>query len=791
MKNLLKLLISFVMITLFGWAGAIQAQQILPFPPAPSSSTAGPTMAESIYNKQKQPNHLPKDAPNILIILIDDAGPGTPDTYGGEVHSPNLTRVANAGISYNRFHSTAMCSPTRASILTGRNHTNVGFGQIAELANDWDGFNGEIPKSSATMAKVLTEYGYNTAAFGKWHNTPPGVSTSKGPFDLWPTGVGFEYFYGFLAGEASQYEPSLVRNTTVISTPEHLADGSTFQLTGAMADDAIYWLREQKAFNPDKPFFMYWAPGAVHGPHHVTKEWADKYKGKFDDGWDAYREQAFKKQKELGWIPQDTKLTPRDPSMNSWASIPADEKAFQSRLMEIFAGYGEYADYNAGRVLDELEKQGRLGNTLVFYIWGDNGSSAEGQLGSISELIAQNGIKSTVKQQIDALDQLGGLDVLGSAKTDNMYNAGWAWAGSTPYKGTKLLSYFGGTRQPMAVCWPGTIKPDKTPRTQFSHVVDVVPTIYEILDIPFPQVVDGFTQDKIDGTSFKYTFADAQAPDQKHTQFFDIMGSRGIYHDGWYACTFGPRNPWAQGLFDLKTWDPRNDTWELYDLTKDWSQANDLAKQMPEKTRDMQQLFLIESAQNKNMPIGGGLWTFIHPEDRPASPYREWTFFGNIGNMPEFSAPALGNTNNMVKMDLDMPKDANGVLYALGGFSGGLTLYMKDGYLNYEYNLFEIQRTKMKSPNKIEAGKTEVSVHSTFQWNTNRELVGKVAVMVNGKEVMNTTVPICAPIAFTANDCFDIGHDSHSPVSEAYFAKKPFTFEGTVNTTDIKYDVKK
>lgn len=767
------------------------AQQILPFPPTPSASTAGPTMGESIYKNQVPANHLPKDAPNILIILIDDAGPGTPDTYGGEVHTPNLSRVANAGISYNRFHSTAMCSPTRASLLTGRNHTDVGFGQIAELANDWDGFNGEIPKSSATVAKVLTEYGYNTAAFGKWHNTPPGVSTSKGPFDLWPTGVGFQYFYGFLAGEASQYEPSLVRNTTVIQTPEHLEDGSQYQLSGGMADDAIHWLREQQAFAPDKPFFMYWATGAVHGPHQVSKEWADKYKGKFDGGWDAYREKAFNRQKELGWIPQDAQLTPRDSTMASWASIPDSEKPFQRRLMEVFAGFAEYADYNAGRVLDELEKQGRLENTLIFYIWGDNGSSAEGQNGSISELLAQNQIESSIQDHIDALNELGGLDVLGSDKTDNMYNAGWAWAGSTPYKGTKLLgAYFGGTRQPMAVSWPENIKADKTPRPQFSHVIDIVPTIYEILDIELPQVVDGFEQDPMDGISMEYTFADPKAPEQKHTQFFDIMGSRGIYHDGWFAGTFGPRIPWKEGGVDLSKWDPRNDKWELYNIDKDWSQANDLADKMPEKLRDMQQLFLIESATNKNMPIGGGLWTLTHPEDRPASPYREWTFYGNIGNMPEFSAPALGNTNNTVKMNVEMPKNANGVLFALGGFSGGLTMYMKDGYLNYEYNLFEIERTKIKSSSKIPEGKVEIEVHSTFHWTAKRELEGKIQVSVNGKEVMSTTVPRCAPFAFTANDCFDIGHDSHSPVSQAYFEMKPFTFQGTVSTTNIKYDDK-
>ena len=390
---------------------------------------------------------------------MDDVGPGTPSTYGGEINTPTLSRIANMGISFNRFHSTAMCSPTRAALLTGRNHTFVGNGQISAIANDFDGFSGTIPKSSATVAEVLKDYGYNTGAWGKWHNTPEEQISDKGPFDYWPTGYGFEYFYGFLAGEASQYEPDPDAQHHP-SRPKKSRRATTSPRTSRT--DAIKWLREQKAYAPDKPFFMYWAPGASHGPHQVMKEWADKYKGKFDDGWDKYRERTFARAKAKGWIPQNAQLTPRPASMASWESIPEAEKPFQRRLMEVFAGFTEHADYNAGRVIAEIERQGKLDNTLIFYIWGDNGSSSEGLNGTISEQLAQNGIPTKISQHIEALNELGGLDALGGPKTDNMYHAGWAWAGSTPYQGTKLMgAYFGGIRQPMAVSWPKRIKADR------------------------------------------------------------------------------------------------------------------------------------------------------------------------------------------------------------------------------------------------------------------------------------------------------------------------------------------
>ncbi len=749
-------------------------------------------MQTSTYQKREVPRRLKEDAPNILIVLIDDAGPATPDTYGGEIHTPNLSKVAKLGVSYNRFHSTAMCSPTRAALLTGRNHTVVGNGQIAEFANDWDGFSGTIPKTSATVAEVLKAYGYNTSAFGKWHNTPAEQTTSKGPFDYWPTGYGFEYFYGFLAGEASQYEPQMVRNTTVVEHPETTQGHDYYHLTEDITEDAIKWLREQEAFAPDKPFFMYWAPGAVHGPHHVAKEWADKYKGKFDNGWDAYRERAFKRQKEMGWIPQDAQLTKRDKTMPGWESIPESEKAFQRRLMEVFAGFAEHTDHNVGVLIDEIERQGKLDNTIIFYIWGDNGSSAEGQNGTISELLAQNGIPTTIQQHIDVLDELGGLDVLGSPKTDNMYNAGWAWAGSTPYRSTKLVAaHFGGTRQPMAVSWPKNIKSDKTPRPQFHHVIDIVPTIYDVLDIPAPMEVNGFKQDPINGVSMDYTFADAKAEGTRKIQFFDIMGSRGLYYDGWFASAFGLRNPWVPGLPEgAATWNPEEDTWELYNIDEDWSQANDLAKKMPEKLSEMKSMFLVESAKNQNLPIGGGLWSIIyHPEDAPSTPYTEWTFTGRIERMPEFAAPKLGKFDNDVSMEVTIPENANGVLYALGGFSGGLSTYVIDGYLHYEYNLFEINRTQIKSETKLPTGDVIIEVVSRLT-SPKRGSALDVTLKVNGMAVAKGQVPITAAVAFTANDALDFGSDLGSPVSEDYYDLAPFAFNGEIGVTKISYPTK-
>jgi arylsulfatase len=762
-------------------------QESLPFPPKASGSIAGRTMQESVYSPMDAPRRLPDDAPNILVILVDDAGPGLPSTFGGEVRTDTLTKVMGEGISYNRFHTTAMCSPTRASLMTGRNHHRIGNGQIAELANDWDGYSGHIPASTALAAEVLTDYGYSTAAFGKWHNTPAEETTPAGPFDNWPTGKGFEYFYGFLAGEASQYEPNLVRNTTSVLPPQRPEDG--YHLSEDLADDAIRWLRQHTAFEADKPFFVYWASGCLHGPHHIMKEWADRYAGAFDDGWDAYRERVFERAKAQGWIPEDSVLTDRHPTLAAWDDIPEEEKPFQRRLMEVAAGFAEHVDVQIGRLLDEVEALGYADNTLVLYIWGDNGSSGEGQNGTISELLAQNAIPTTVDMHIAALDELGGLDVLGSPKTDNQYHAGWAWAGSTPYKGMKLLaSHLGGTRNPMVIRWPARIEPDPVPRTQFHHCNDVVPTIYEVIGITPPRVVGGVEQQPLDGVSFAYTFDDRDAEGRLRTQYFEIMGSRAIYHDGWMASAFGPRIPWVPGRPEgIDEWTPDQDTWELYHLDEDWTQAHDLAAEHPEKLVELKEVFSIEAARNSVYPVGGALWVPIfHPEMRISTPYREWHFTGDIVRMPEFCAPALGNRDNIVTIDAELPAGASGVLYKLGGKGGGLTCFMDDGFLCFEYNLFILQRTKIRSEQPVAAGRSTITIDTAYaEARPGGPL--DITLSVDGRRVATGRVPISAPLLFTANDCLDIGIALGSPVSLDYYDRAPFPFEGTIHTVDVRY----
>ncbi len=765
------------------FAAAPDDGSVLPFPPTPmSASVAKPRLQDSTMKWPAEPKRIPADAPNILIVLIDDVGFGVAETFGGEVRTPTLTRLAKEGIRYNAFHTTSICSPTRAALLTGRNHTRVGSGTIAERAVAFDGYTGVIPKTAATVAEVLKEYGYHTSAFGKWHNTPAIETTAMGPKDHWPNGYGFEYFYGFLGGETSQWEPRLTENYNHIEPPHD----PKYHLTQDMAGKALKWLDDQQAFSPDQPFFMYWAPGGAHGPHHIFKEWADKYKGKFDGGWDAYRERVYERQLEMGIIPPDTKLTERDATMPSWNSIPKEQRAFQTRLMEIFAGFVEHTDHQVGKLVEGLEQRGLRDNTLIFYIFGDNGSSAEGQQGSISELLAQNNIPNTVEQQIEALHKIGGLEALGSPKTDNMYHAGWAWAGDTPFKGTKLLgAYFGGIRNPMVVSWPKRIKPDKTMRTQFHHVVDIAPTIYQILNIPHPKVVHGYEQIPMDGVSLAYTFDNPAAETRKKIQFFDNNGSRAIYHEGWFAGTFGPFIPWDTpgSVKRVANWDSAKDQWELYDLRTDFSQATDLTAKNPQKLEEMKEVFLKVAEDNKDFPIGAGNWLRLHPEDRVKTAYTSWTFSQNTRRMPEFAAPGVGRQSTRVIIDAEIGENASGVLYAVGGASGGLTLYMDKGHLVYLYNMMIIEQYTARSESQIAAGKHKIEVVTTIA-GPGKE--GSATLLVDGKEVGRTDLKRTVPAAFTATETFDVGVDLGSPVSLNYFDRRPFEFNGTIETVKVE-----
>lgn len=761
----------------------LAAQETLPFPPTPSASTAGPSMQTSTHRWRTQPQHLAAGAPNILVIMLDDAGFAQADVVGGEIHMPTLARIAGTGIRYNAFHTTAVSSATRASLLTGRNHHRVGNGQIAEAANDWDGYSGVIPKTAATIPEVLKHYGYSTAAFGKWHNTPATQTTSMGPFDRWPTGHGFDTFYGFIAGETSQYEPRLYRDTTPVEPPHT----PKYHLTEDMAGQAISWLQQHQAYAPKQPFFMYWTPGAVHGPHHVFAEWADKYKGKFDSGWDAYRERVFARQKALGWIPSNTIVNPRPEGLPAWDSLSPQEQKFQARLMEVYAGFLEHTDTQAGKVIDELERLGLRENTLIFYVMSDNGASSEGMGGSISELVALNQIPTKVADHMAVLESYGGLPALGTAKLDSMYSAAWAQASSTPFQGTKLMAgYFGGTRTPLAISWPKGIKADTSVRPQFHHVNDIAPTIYDLLKIKLPATVNGFAQDPLDGVSMAYSFANAGAKDRKHTQYFEFMGSRAIYHDGWIASVAGPRLPWAPSFAGFAGWDPAKDKWTLHRLSTDYSQAVDLADQEPAKLAAMKALFEKEARENKVNPVGGGAFVFLNPGQRQSTGLTEWHFTDSVRRMPEPVAPNIKGRNNIVTVQADLPAQASGVLYALGGSSGGLALYMDKGELVYEYNALVMRRTKVRASEALPAGPAKIEVETRMAA-AKPGSPAQIILRVNGREVGQGQLPFTVPLLFTASETFDVGVDLGAAVSREYVDRAPFAFNGKVHTVDVQY----
>ena len=775
-----------VAVTLIFSASMVSAQDVLPFPEPPSASVAGKTLKDSKHQWRKAENHLPKDAPNIVIFMTDDAGFSNPETFGGPIHTPTLDRLAKSGISYNAFHTTAMCSPTRASLLTGRNHHRVGAGQIAELASDWDGYVGKIPKSTATFAQVLSYYGYNTAAFGKWHNTPVTDITKLGPFDRYPTGLGFDYFYGFLAGETSQYEPALFENTNPVSPPHD----PKYHLTEDMTEKAIEWIRTCKTLEPDAPFFMYFAPGAVHGPHHIFKEWADKYDGKFDEGWEALREMTFEKQKAMGWIPKDAVLNPLAKGMQKWSDVPESQREFQTRLMEIYAGFLEHTDVQYGKVVDELEQQGLLENTLILYILSDNGPSAEGIDGTISELLAQNSMPSTVDQQLKILNEVyGGMDALGGPTLDTMYHHGWTYSGAAPFQGTKLVAaHLGGTRTPLVISWPKKIKHDGKVRSQFHHVNDIAATIYDILDITPPKVVNGVEQLPLDGTSMTYTFDQPEAETAKKTQYFEIFGSRGVYHEGWFAGTFGPKAPWSTDVSGLLKWEPEKDVWELYNLTEDYSQSKDLAQENPGKLAELKALFDREATDNHVYPIGAAQYTvFFNPSEMPSSPLTEWTFYEGQDRIPESMAPKfVSGRSSLAVIDAEIGKDTEGVLFAVGGISSGFTVYIDKGLLKAEYNAMTMNRFKIASASPIPTGKVKIEVETKYD-SSERMAPATVTLRVNGKQVGQGRIERSVPSVHTASETFDVGADLGSPVALDYYDRAPFRFNGKIEKIHIRY----
>jgi arylsulfatase A-like enzyme len=707
----------------------------------------------------------PKGAPNVLIVLIDDACFGSSSAFGGPCNTPNAERLAAGGLKYNRFHTTALCSPTRQALLTGRNHHTVGMGGITEIASGSPGYSSVLPNTCAPLARTLKLNGYATAQFGKCHEVPVWETSPAGPFDAWPTGGGgFEYFYGFIGGEAHQWYPSLYEGTTPIEVKKTPEEGYHFMED--MTDKAINWIGQQKALIPDKPFFVYFAPGATHAPHHVPKEWADKYKGKFNQGWDKLREETFARQKKLGVIPEDCQLTPRHKEIPSWEEMPAALKPVLIRQMEVYAGFLEYADHHVGRLLDSLQRLSLLDDTIVYYIIGDNGASAEGTLnGTYNEMINFNGAAALETPEF----LMARLDKLGGPESYNHYAVGWAHAMNTPYQWTKqVASHWGGTRNGTIVHWPKGIKGKGEVRSQFHHVIDVAPTILELAGLPQPLAVNGVQQHPIEGVSMAYSYNEPKAPEQHETQYFEMFGNRGIYHKGWTAVT-RHKTPWLLIGEKVPAFD--DDVWELYDTNKDWSQANNLAKQMPEKLHDLQRLWLIEATRYNVLPIDDDVAKRFNA-DMAGRPMlikgNSQILFGSMGRLSENSVVNIKNKSHAVTAEIVVPRGgAEGVIIAQGGNIGGWALYAKGGKLKYCYNLLGIQQFYAESASPLTPGDHQVRMEFAYDGGGLGK-GGTATLYVDGKKVGEGKVAATAAMVFSADDGCDVGVDTGSPVSPDY-----------------------
>jgi arylsulfatase A-like enzyme len=713
------------------------------------------------------PLRPPKGAPNVLIVLLDDAGFGSSSAFGGPCYTPTAERLAAGGLKYNRFHTTALCSPTRQACLTGRNHHTVGMGGITEMATSAPGYSSILPNTCSPIARTLKLNGYSTAQFGKCHEVPVWETSPVGPFDAWPTGGGgFEYFYGFIGGETNQWYPALYEGTTPVEPRKTPEEG--YHLMEDMTDKAINWIGQQKALTPNKPFFVYFAPGATHAPHHVPKEWADKYKGKFDQGWDKLRGETFARQKKLAVIPADCQLTPRHKEIPSWDEMPAALKPVLIRQMEVYAGFLEYTDHHVGRLLDSLKGLNLLDDTLVYYIIGDNGASAEGTLnGTYNEAFIFNG--ATALETPDFL--IARLDKLGGPESYNHYAVGWAHAMDTPYQWSKqVASHWGGTRNGTIVHWPRGIKAKGEIRSQFAHVIDVAPTILEAAGLPEPLFVNGIQQHPIEGVSMAYSFNDAKAAERHETQYFEMFGNRGIYHRGWTAVT-RHSTPWTP---DEKMPAFDDDNWELYDTGKDWSQANNLAKQMPEKLYELQRLWLIEAARYNVLPLDDRRIERVN-SDMAGRPVlikgNSQILFGSMGRLSENSVINIKNKSHSVTAEIVVPKTgAEGVIICQGGNIGGWSLYAKGGKLKYCYNLLGIQQSYAESSSVLLPGEHQVRMEFAYAGGGLGK-GGTASLFVDGKKVGEGKVAATAAMIFSADDGCDVGVDTGSPVSPDYGAR--------------------
>ena len=748
--------------------------------PIPDRPYGGP-----VFEDAKDPNATfppidplrpPAGAPNVLIVLLDDAGFGCSSAFGGPCQTPTAERLAGDGLRFNRFHTTALCSPTRAALLSGRNHHTVGMGGITELATSAPGYNSIRPNTCAPLAETLKLNGYATAQFGKCHEVPVWETSPLGPFDSWPSGGGgFEYFFGFIGGETNQYYPALYEGTTAVEPEKTPEEG--YHFTEDMTDRAIKWIRQQKALMADKPFFVYFAPGATHAPHHVPADWSAKYKGKFDQGWDELREEILTRQKQLGVVPPEAELTERPEEIPAWDEIPDDLKPVLARQMEVYAGFLEHTDHHIGRLIDALDDLGVLDNTLVYYIIGDNGASAEGTpRGTFNELLVLNGVAALETTEF----MVSRIDEFGTPSAYNHYAVGWAHAMDAPYQWTKqVASHWGGTRNGTIVHWPGGIRAKGEVRAQFHHVIDVAPTVLEVAGLPEPKSVHGVTQKPIEGISMRYCFDDALAAERRVTQYFEMFCNRGIYHQGWTAVT-RHSTPWV--MAELPPF--ADDTWELYDTNSDWTQAHDLAAEMPEKLDELKALFIEEARKYNVLPLDdrrverfnsdlAGRPTLIRGKSQ--------LLFGGMGRLAENVVLNVKNKSHSVTAQLHVPQGgAAGVIISQGGEFAGWSLYVRNGKPKYCYNLFGLQRFYVEGETEVPAGAHQVRMEFAYDGGGLGK-GGTVSLYIDGVKTGEGRVEGTVPMAFSADETCDIGSDTASSVSDDY------TIEGSRFTGSIDW----
>ncbi|MGH3036147.1 MAG: arylsulfatase [Gaiellaceae bacterium] len=756
--------------------------------PIPDRPYAGP-----VYEDAKDPEATfppieplrpPAGAPNVLIVLLDDVGFGASSAFGGPCATPTAERLAANGLKLNRFHTTALCSPTRQALLTGRNHHTVGMGGITEIATSAPGYSSIRPNTCAPLAEVLKLNGYSTAQFGKCHEVPVWETSPLGPFDAWPTGGGgFEHFYGFIGGEAHQYYPAIYDGTTPVEPDETPEEG--YHFTEDMTDRAIGWIRQQKALMPDKPFFVYFAPGATHAPHHVRPEWSDKYKGRFDDGWDAMRQEILERQKELGVVPPETELTKRHDEIPAWDDMPGELKPVLARQMEIYAGFLEHTDFHVGRLIDSLGDLGILENTIILYVIGDNGASAEGTLnGTFNEMIIFNGAAAleTPEFMMERLDDFGGPD------SYNHYAVGWAHAMDTPYQWTKqIASHWGGTRNGTIVHWPRGIEARGEVRSQFMHVIDVAPTVLEAAGIPAPTSVHGVEQKPLEGVSMLYAIADGDAAGRHETQYFEMFGNRAIYHEGWSAST-KHKTPWILVGGEMPAFE--DDRWELYDGTSDWSQARDLAAEQPEKLGELKRRWHDEAVKYQVLPLDDRAAERIdaHLSGRPTLiKGSSQLLFGGMGRLSEHSVLSIKNRSHSVTAEIDVPEEgASGVIVAQGGSIGGWSLYGKDGVPTYCYNLLGIRHFIVPGADPLPSGRHQVRMEFAYDGGGLGK-GGTVSLYVDGTKVGEGRVEATAAMIFSADDTCDVGHEGGALVSPEY-GPHDNAFTGEIHWVQIDLD---